>query len=78
VLASEVVATVGNQVLMRRERRAASASGAPDAATTPDGTPGQPPATGHHGQPDRTGRVSDQQRAEDVPTSPGERRPVTG
>jgi glycosyltransferase 2 family protein len=78
VLASEVVATVGNQVLMRRERRAASASGAPDAATTPDGTPGQPSATGHRGQPERTGRVSDQQRAEDVPTSPGERRPVTG
>jgi glycosyltransferase 2 family protein len=46
VLASELVATVGNQVLARRERRAGSASGDPDAATAPDGMADRQRATG--------------------------------
>jgi glycosyltransferase 2 family protein len=57
VLASELVATVGNQVLARRERRAGSASGPPDAATAPDGTADRQRATGSV-------------RAENVPSSP--------
>jgi len=57
VLASELVATVGNQVLARRERRAGSASGAPDAVTAPDGTADRQSATGNV-------------RAQNVPSSP--------
>jgi hypothetical protein len=47
VLASELVATVGNQVLARRERRAGFASGPPDATTAPDGTADRQRATGN-------------------------------
>jgi hypothetical protein len=57
VLASELVATVGNQVLARRERRAGSTSGAPDATTAPDGTADRQRATGNV-------------RAQNVPSSP--------
>ena len=57
VLASELVATVGNQVLARRDRRAGSASGATDASTAPDGTADRPRATGNA-------------RAQNVPSSP--------
>jgi hypothetical protein len=63
VLASELVATVGNQVLARRERRAGS--GAADTATAPDGTAGRQRATGDV-------------RAQNLPSSPASDRPVTG
>ena len=70
VLASELVATVGNQVLARRERQAGAASHAPDAATALDGTADhQSPAAEHHGQ-QRTDRTTDGARTENVPTSP--------
>ena len=55
VLMSEVVLTVGNQVLVRRQRRAHRATNAPDAMTTGDGAAGAgrgqaPP--GDHPAPD--------------------------
>jgi hypothetical protein len=49
VLASEVVATVGNQLIARRERRARAASGAPDASTAPEGSADRQSATGNAG-----------------------------
>jgi hypothetical protein len=57
VLASEVIATVGNQVLARRERRVGATSRAADAATAPDGTADRQRATGNV-------------RAQNVPSSP--------
>jgi glycosyltransferase 2 family protein len=48
VLGSEVAATVGNQVLARRERRARAASGAAAVSTAADETPDHPGgAPGH-------------------------------
>jgi glycosyltransferase 2 family protein len=68
VLASEVAATVGNQVLARRERRA---SGAPDAAAAGDETAEQSAAQAEH-EPHTAhdDRAEHDDHAESVPTSP--------
>ena len=51
VLASEVAATVGNQVLARRERRARAASGGAELSTAGDETLDHPAAAPGHGAP---------------------------
>ena len=58
VLASEVAATVGNQMVARRERRARAALSAPEAVTAGDDNADHPPAeTGHEGRAARGDNV---------------------
>jgi uncharacterized membrane protein YbhN (UPF0104 family) len=65
VLASEVAATVGNQVLARREGKARATSSAPEAMTTGDDMADQPAA-----QTQQDGHAEDDPCAENLRTSP--------
>jgi glycosyltransferase 2 family protein len=65
VLASEVAATVGNQVLARREGKARASSSAPEAMTTGDDIADKPAAQAQQGA-----RAEDDPSAENMRTSP--------